>query len=81
MMISGEHLPGHVKAVIEDCGYTSVKEELAHQVKQLFPYLPVKPMIAIASRLCEQKAGHSFEEASALNSVKKFQAADLLHSW
>lgn len=34
MMTSGEDLPANVKAIVEDCGYTSVRDELTFQLKE-----------------------------------------------
>ena len=33
MMVSGEKLPSNVKAVVEDCGYTSAWDQFAYQLK------------------------------------------------
>lgn len=70
MMVSGEELPEQVKAIIEDCGYTSVDEELSYQLKRMYN-LPSFPMLHATSLLTKLKAGYSFFEASALNQVKK----------
>ncbi|WP_431189473.1 hypothetical protein, partial [Escherichia coli] len=35
MMTSGEKLPDNVKAIIEDCGYSSVHDELAYQLDDM----------------------------------------------
>ncbi|MCA1055643.1 alpha/beta hydrolase [Rossellomorea aquimaris] len=70
LMASGDELPHEVKGIIADSGYTSVKEELAHQLKHLYN-LPSFPLIDITSLVTEKRAGFSFEEASALNQVKK----------
>ncbi|MGR3763247.1 alpha/beta hydrolase [Rossellomorea sp. NS-SX7] len=70
LMASGEDLPGEVKGIIADSGYTSVEEELAHQLKYLYN-LPSFPLMDITSLVTEIRAGFSFEEASALEQVKK----------
>ena len=44
MMVSGERLPKQVKAIVEDCGYSSIESELSEQLKQQFN-LPKEPMI------------------------------------
>ena len=36
MMTSGEKLPDNVKAIVEDCGYSTVNQELQYQLKELF---------------------------------------------
>jgi fermentation-respiration switch protein FrsA (DUF1100 family) len=70
MMASGENLPPSVKAIVEDCGYTSVEEELAWQMGRLY-HLPAWPLIPLTSALTKARAGWSFAEASALDQVRK----------
>lgn len=70
MMVSGEELPEQVKATIEDCGYTSVHEELSYQLKRIYN-LPSFPILHATSLLTKLKAGYGFYEASALKQVKK----------
>lgn len=70
MMAGGEELPSQVKAIIEDCGYTSVWDEFKVQLGQIFhtgwfPFLPVADLV---SRF---RTGYGFREASALEQVKK----------
>jgi fermentation-respiration switch protein FrsA (DUF1100 family) len=70
LMTAGEGLPPEVKAVIEDCGYTSVYDELRHQMKLQYHFLN-EGLVKRVSGICKQKAGYSFEEASTLDQVKK----------
>ena len=70
MMVSGEKQQPYVKCFVEDCGYTDVKDEFTHKLKEMF-HLPSFPMINIASALCKIKYGWSFTEASALTQVAK----------
>lgn len=70
MMTSGEELPSNVKAIIEDCGYTSVKDEFSYQLKALFN-LPSFPIINVTSLICKIKAGYWFGEGSAIKQVAK----------
>lgn len=70
MMTSGEDLPEQVKAVVADCGYTSAKDVLTYQLKRMYN-LPSFPIIQSTSLLTKIRAGYSFEEASALEQVKK----------
>jgi len=70
MMVSGENLPAQVKAIIEDCGYTSVADELAYQLKQMFQ-LPAFPLVLSTSIITEIRDGYNFYESSALEQVKK----------
>ena len=71
MMLSGEkRLPVQVKAIIEDCGYTSVADELTYQLKQMYK-LPKIPFIPVASVISKFKAGYSFYEASSIKQLSK----------
>ena len=36
MNTSGEKLPSNVKAIVEDCGFTSTVDAFAYQLKQLY---------------------------------------------
>ncbi len=70
MMTSGEQLPESVKCFIEDCGYTSVWDEFAKELKVNFN-LPVFPLLHLTSMMCKIQNGWGFKEASALEQVKK----------
>ena len=70
MMTAGEELPPNVAAVVEDCGYTSAYDELAYQLKAMYRLGPL-PIVPDTSRLAKKRAGYSFEEASALEQVRK----------
>ena len=70
MMTSGEDLPSNVKAIIEDCGYTSVQEMFEAQLYERFG-LPPFPILNAAEVVTSIRAKYNFEEASALEQVKK----------
>lgn len=70
MMTSGEKLPENVKAIVEDCGYTSAKDELGYQLKEMFN-LPKFPLIYVTSGITKIRAGYFFGEASAVKQLKK----------
>lgn len=71
MMVSGEsNVPKQVKAYIEDCGYTSVYDEIKYEAQELY-HLPEWPMVPVVSAISKVKAGYSFGQASALKQVKK----------
>lgn len=70
MMVSGEPQPYFVKCFVEDCGYTSVWDEFAHELKTSF-HLPSFPLMNTTSWLCERKYGWNFKEASSLDQVAK----------
>ncbi|UKK52178.1 alpha/beta hydrolase [Prevotella sp. E13-17] len=72
MMLSGEQMPTGIKELrfVEDCGYTSVWDEFAGQLKEEFG-LPAFPLMYSTSLLCKWRYGWSFGEASALRQVAK----------
>ncbi len=70
MMVSGEPQPASVRCYVEDCGYTSVWDEFAHQLKESFS-LPPFPLMHATNALCKIRYGWSFREASALKQVAK----------
>ena len=70
MNASGEKLPKNVKAIIEDCGYTSTWNQFAYQLKALFK-LPAFPMMHAASIICKFRSGYFISEASPIKQIKK----------
>lgn len=70
LMAAGERVPPEIRLVIADCGYSSVMEELAWQLKRIY-HISCPPLIRAVSRLAEKRAGYRFEEASVLEQVKK----------
>lgn len=71
MMTEGEDMPSNVKAVIEDCGYASIKEELTYVLKSTFK-LPSFPIINFASTVTHIRAGYSLiSDGSCVEAVAK----------
>ena len=68
MAVSGERTPSYVKCFLEDCGYTSVWDEFAAQLKDQFA-LPSFPLMNTTSALCKLKYGWSFSEAQQIEQV------------
>ena len=62
-------LPKQVKCVIEDSGYTSVKDEFKYQIANIFD-LP-KKIIYIANPYVKRKAKYSLFDKSSIDGVKK----------
>lgn len=58
MAVAGEKTPGYVKCFVEDCGYTSVWDEFAAQLKDQFG-LPTFPLMNTTSALCMHKIGRA----------------------
>ena len=72
MCVSGEKMPECVKNIrfIEDCGYTSVWDEVSYELKEEFG-LSDFPLMYATSLLCKIKYGWSFGEASSIKQVGK----------
>ncbi|SEM56698.1 hypothetical protein SAMN05216431_104139 [Ligilactobacillus sp. WC1T17] len=71
MMISGEKLPKQVKAVVEDCGYSSVYRELGTQLTAQFK-MPKEPILSTAALMAQSKIGYNFtKQGSAVAQLKK----------
>ncbi|NLI67700.1 MAG: alpha/beta fold hydrolase [Bacilli bacterium] len=77
LMASGEQLPEQVKGIIADSAYTSVYDLFAYQIKRMF-HLPPFPFLPTTSVITKQRANYTFEEASALEQVKKATVPVLL---
>lgn len=73
MMTSGLKLPGQVKAFIEDCGYTSVKDEIEHEAEALYnmPSFPRFPLVEILSGINRIKVGYFMKDASSIKQLHK----------
>ena len=69
-MASGEDLPNNVKAIIADCGYTSVWDEFAYQLKALFS-LPEFPILDASNIITKLRAGYNLKDGSCIDQVKK----------
>lgn len=70
MMVSGENLPSYVRAFVDDCGYSTVWNQFAYNLKQQF-HLPPFPVLTSASIVCKKRYGWSFKEASSLVQLAK----------
>ena len=70
MMTSGEDLPSNVKAIVEDCGYTSVLEMFKKELNERIGLKPF-PILNAAEMVTQLRAKYNFTEASALEQVKK----------
>ena len=70
MMASGDELPPYVRAIIEDCGYSSVVSQFYGNLRDTFPFLP-PDILQSASVVTKDKYGWSFWEASSLKQLEK----------
>lgn len=70
MALSGEKTPHYIRCFVEDCGFSSVRDEFKAQLKAQFG-LPEFPLMDVASAMCKLRYGWSFDEASQISQVKK----------
>ena len=70
MMMSGDEQPEYLRAYVEDCGYSSVWNQLKFNLKDSF-HLPPFPVLTSASIVCKDKYGFSFKEASSMDQLAK----------
>ena len=70
MNTSGENLPSNVKAIIEDCGYTSTNDIFTYQLKSMFG-LPNFPVLYAANTVTKVRAGYDIFRSSAVDQVAK----------
>lgn len=71
LFTSGEALPENVKAVISDCAYTDVYNEIGSAIRYTLPWVPSFPIVDCASIICMLDAGYSFRQASCVEAVKR----------
>lgn len=68
MMMSGEDLPPQVQGIIEDCGYSTLHEQLAYRSKVEFN-LPAFPVIPIASLINRALLGFGVNDVDSLKAL------------
>lgn len=68
MNVAGMDLPSNVKCIVEDAGFTSVWDQFSTQLQNVFG-VPSFPLLNSASLFCQIRAGWSFEEANAIESL------------
>lgn len=70
MCVSGEPQQPLVKCFVEDCGYTSVWDEFAGELKKQFG-MPEFPLLYVASMMTDWRYGWNFNEAAARKQVER----------
>lgn len=75
MMTTGLEIPSNVICCIEDCGYTSVYEQMKDSVEKLG--LPAGIVMTISRILSKMKFGYDIKEISPLEAVKKSRTPTL----
>ncbi len=70
MLTAAEDLPDNVRAAVEDCGYTSVKEEYEYQMPHI-AHLPPYPLLWAVDIITRIKCGWSIlKDADCISAVK-----------
>ncbi|MBW1604860.1 alpha/beta hydrolase [Lactobacillus sp. Sy-1] len=69
-MLSGSKLPPQVEAIIADCGYSSVPEELKYLLKYRYN-LPEYPFEALVSSINKRRLGYYLNDASTTKQLSK----------
>lgn len=77
LMTGGLELPGQVKGIISDCGFTSPKEVFTHVLHSMY-HLPAFPMIQIADFVNRKNAGYGLDECNAAREAEKIRVPVLL---
>ncbi|WP_225046792.1 alpha/beta hydrolase [Lacticaseibacillus kribbianus] len=69
MYLSGEKLPRQVRTIVEDCGYTSIEDELAAQAQSQFgiPRYPLVPLVAATATV---RAGYNVGAATTIPALR-----------
>lgn len=70
MMTSGEPLPEYVKCFVEDCGYSSVRNQFRKNLKDMSPLLPTA-ILTSASIVAGKEFGWRFEDADCMKQLAK----------
>ncbi|MGM9892586.1 alpha/beta hydrolase [Limosilactobacillus sp.] len=69
-MMSGEKLPQQVKCIIADCGYSSIKDELAYLLKKQY-HLPEYPIYPLVSTISRHRLGFYLGDVSSTEQLAK----------
>ncbi len=77
LMASGTELPGQVRGIISDCGFTSPKEVFTHVLHSMY-HLPAFPMIPISDYVNRKRAGYGLDECNAAREVRKAKVPILM---
>ncbi|WP_390407719.1 alpha/beta hydrolase [Lacticaseibacillus jixiensis] len=70
MYLSGTKLPKQVQVIVEDCGYTSIVDELAYQAKAMY-HLPKWPLVPAVAAYASMKTGYAVSAADARQSLAR----------
>lgn len=72
LMCSDLDLPSNVKAMVEDCGYTSIRDIFAYQLRTQYPIpLPDEPILHNFDEVLRKRANYSLYDGSVLEHVAR----------
>ena len=77
LMTGGLELPSAVKGIISDCGFTSAWDVFASVLKDQY-HLPAFPILNIADKWVQDRAGYRLAQCNSACEVKKCQVPVLL---
>ena len=77
LMAGGLGLPPQVKGIVSDCAFTSAKYVFTHVLHTMY-HLPAFPMIQIASRVNQKRAGYGLDDCNAAREIRKAKIPVLL---
>lgn len=63
-------LPENIKCIVEDCGFSSLKEQLAHTLQKDYKILKPNIVLSIFENIMYAKFGFKFDDISAKNSLR-----------
>lgn len=69
MVAGSSALPPQVKAVVADCGYSSLDEELSYLLKKLF-HLPRRPLVPLASFINYRRLGFGIGQVDVKRALR-----------
>lgn len=69
-MVSGEALPEQVRAIIADCGYSNIGDELSYLLKRIF-HLPKYPFVPAVNLINHRRQGFDLRNVSSVDQLKK----------
>ena len=70
LMAAGLPLPGNVKGILADCGYTSPQAILSHVLRRNF-HLPPFPFMNLTEWVTRRRAGFGYLDADTLDVMKR----------
>jgi len=70
MLAEGGKLPTNIKAVVEDCGYTSAYQMLEMELVKTIKNIPPEPILWVANLMTKVRTGVYFSDATPIKAVQ-----------